>query len=528
MARSRIWRQLLGAALCVYLAGGDESAEMNQETEKLRRQTADVLGLPGGTLCSALGLERNPYYELALQVATSSVCLKCCLLLAVHLRQGGAGEGDGVRKISAPPAPRRASKSEAPRRASAAAPRQVVPAAEPQPVADPIFESLRELPDVVEQHILSSGGGASSAAQEALKEEVRRKIQEAMENFQREQRQLAPSAAMPQAPPSESERSEFSELPNDPSDSSLEKPMMRYDEEPIEDENWAPFLYWVLQTVAAYIIALKVLFSMVHIHMHSLWSPYIYLCYAWANTGLLATGVQAAARLQRPRLRRLVFGAAQADAWSSYRPVPLSEAELALLLRPHQDPPEDSQRPQPASLADARAMLQRALQAVSTPRSAAPPRALNPHPEPTPPPSPPPELDDQVLSTLTKMLLPLVLPLGFVAVTHTLPFMVAYIWVTAITFLVLGFAVFLLQRCDPDEWWSEAAEFVLQFVLTAVVTVFVQISVIVMTRVYAGALREGGYLDTLLEHFFADAAAPPAPCPWASLSRMLDLTLRWT
>lgn len=129
------------------------------------------------------------------------------------------------------------------------------------------------------------------------------------------------------------------------------------------------------------------------------------------------------------------------------------------------------------------------------------------------------------------MCLPELVPLAFMLVTHTVPFLFMFLWLTIAVLVVLylsylavkGFA----QICtsQPRSRMLRQAQ-VLMFLAYIFITMYIHTSVQVMTRVFAGEWRHGGFFDSLWWHLILDTDALTR-CPWTNAVRWVDLPLRW-
>jgi hypothetical protein len=262
-------------------------------------------------------------------------------------------------------------------------------------------------------------------------------------------------------------------------------------------------VYWSVQAIMSYVVLCSVGISMIGMPDRGVWQHYCLLLYAVSNCGILPSGGQAFAFL--------------VDWWQY-------EA-LTTMPASYSTPPESSYR---------------ALQSVPTSPTGLPELA-----GPFPPRSASYAAIDKDMQRrqsevnemkwkFVLMCLPQIVPVAFMLVTHTIPFLFAYLWLTLIaalvTYLFVALAKIIVRRTskDPRQRILRQAK-VLAFVFQLVTTLYIHASVQVMTRVYAGEWRHGGYFDSLWLHLLVDDGGGWfSDCPWFSIVRLIDAPLRWT
>merc|ERR1712176_918123 len=119
------------------------------------------------------------------------------------------------------------------------------------------------------------------------------------------------------------------------------------------------------------------------------------------------------------------------------------------------------------------------------------------------------------------------LPLLLMFLTHTRIFILCYPWVLlifAVVGAVIAFACsvlihFVTASIQIRGTRGREAQVVL-LVAALFAAVFMQMSVSVMTRVYAGEWQHGGYLNRIFQHLLSDSGSPNS-CPNSSNSLQL-------
>jgi len=220
------------------------------------------------------------------------------------------------------------------------------------------------------------------------------------------------------------------------------------------------------------------------------WAHYCLLIYAVSNSGMLPTGCQATAFLidwiYQEALTSMPSGRPEQED-DSYEPVGQSAGPSPSVSREPAEPLEEQQRQEEVS---------------------------------------------QMKPKYVLLCLPELLPLGLMALTHTIPFAFVFLWLTLLLMGLVYLAFKGLQvavrrsTADPLQRIHRQAQ-AINFLLQMLITTYVHVSVQVMTRVYAGEWRHGGYFDSLWLHLITDAD-PLAQCPWFSPVRLVDWPLRWT
>jgi len=127
--------------------------------------------------------------------------------------------------------------------------------------------------------------------------------------------------------------------------------------------------------------------------------------------------------------------------------------------------------------------------------------------------------------------LPELVPLVFMLVTHTIPFLFMFLWLSILMAIAGVLVVELVRQAVKRLAPTPRARIlrqtqVLMFLLYLFATIYVHTSVQVMTRVYAGEWRHGGFFDSLWWHLIVDADKL-SECPWWSGIRLVDMPLRW-
>mmetsp|Transcript_105886 Transcript_105886/g.330164 ORF Transcript_105886/g.330164 Transcript_105886/m.330164 type:complete len:429 (-) Transcript_105886:261-1547(-) len=250
-------------------------------------------------------------------------------------------------------------------------------------------------------------------------------------------------------------------------------------------------LYWALQAILSCVVMCSIGVTMIRIAGGAVWAHYCLLTYAVSNSGMLPTGCLA-----------LSFVA----DWLLFEGVttlPVNELE----------PTEDSYQP-------IGQLTELESDAPRRPRRSA--AEVRRH-------------QNEVAAMKPKFVLlclPELAPLLFMVVTHTIPFLLMFLWLTILLALI-GYGVVVLVRTAVKRWTAKPRARILRqtqvmmFLLYMFVTIYIHTSVQVMTRVYAGEWRHGGFFDSLWWHLIIDTEKM-APCPWYNMVRLIDFPLRWT
>jgi len=259
-------------------------------------------------------------------------------------------------------------------------------------------------------------------------------------------------------------------------------------------------VYWSVQAIMSYVVLCSVGISMIGMPDRGVWQHYCLLLYAVSNCGILPSGGQAFAFLvdwwQYEALTTMPAShSSPADAsYRALQSVPVSPTGLPELAAPRT-----------TSYAEIDKDNQRRLNEVN-----------------------------EMKWKFVLMCLPQIVPVAFMIVTHTIPFLFAYLWLTLIaalvTYLFVTLAKNIVRRtsADPRQRILRQAK-VIAFVFQLVTTLYIHASVQVMTRVYAGEWRHGGYFDSLWLHLLIDSRGGSfSTCPWFSIVRLIDTPLRWT
>jgi len=253
-------------------------------------------------------------------------------------------------------------------------------------------------------------------------------------------------------------------------------------------------MYWGAQAVLALLVTCSVGVSMLSVGDKGVWSHYCLLTYALSNCGILPTGCQAAAFLAD-----WLYCDAVTTLPDDAEPQPEDPSYQAVM--------------QPVGPGGLPSASLRAAPAAEEERQRA-------------------EEVSQMRPKFVLLCLPELLPLAFMVVTHTIPFMLVFVWLTLLVAAV-AYAGFLLARVLVRYMQLPARLRVLRqaqivsFGFQLMLTAYVHVSLQVMTRVYAGEWRHGGYFDSLWLHLLTDAD-PLAECQLFSFARVVDFPLRWT
>mmetsp|Transcript_66324 Transcript_66324/g.154075 ORF Transcript_66324/g.154075 Transcript_66324/m.154075 type:complete len:409 (-) Transcript_66324:125-1351(-) len=244
-------------------------------------------------------------------------------------------------------------------------------------------------------------------------------------------------------------------------------------------------LYWALQAILSCTVLCCIGVSMISIADGGVWPHYCLLMYAVSNCGMLPTACQA-----------LVF---LAD-WFFFEAIVSAPARLGAT---QQQPSVPSYQP---------------LEQTSPRRSDSARRRQE-------------EVND-MKPKFAILCMPELVALGFMVTTHTIPFMFMFLWMTLLILVVGYLVVRLVQRFVKTMWPDPRRRALHQMQIFALLfymflALYVHASVQVMTRVYAGEWRHGGYFDSLWWHLIIDTA-DLAPCPWFTFVRVVDFPLRWT
>lgn len=232
-------------------------------------------------------------------------------------------------------------------------------------------------------------------------------------------------------------------------------------------------VYWGGQLALSCILLLWMGVSMSSHRNQSAWSNYCLFCYAFANTGMVSSGVQMVAWLLAPR--------------------------VDLPWHPVWQAPQVGYKPMSTTVS-----AQLEAKKIS-------PDELN-----------------RATFNLAIVFLPVLLPLGALFLTHTVAFAVCYPWVILIVVVAAWAAVqmgrFLAQKLAASlsmNWRYDQIGF---FVYAIFATVLIQMSASVMTSLYAGEWQHGGYFDRVMQIVFTQSTQPCAGGPM----RSVDFMLRWT
>jgi hypothetical protein len=456
------------------------------EDDRSERLFTEFLGLQSTQLCPVFGFDENRDLGLAFQVLTSFLFLKLFLYIA-EASGGLAGPS---------PSPQR--------RISAETGSHVEPVAVATPSVTPrrkeALDELNHFSSVVDDHLGESsrlGGISSQSERDTERQELRDAIQDTIRKQQerwqtkRQQREESkspmqldrgrtllpnqqvkaeiPTAYAPlQASSSVSDPSGIAQDPVEPNDPTL---MM-------------PVIYWAWQVTMAVILQIAMLISLAHyanaggwrVERMSFWSHYNLYIFAFANSGMLPSAVQA------------VFWAYQFIVNSSMNIRVRAPTASTLQMRAVADPGTGSEGDDAFR-------------------------------------------EDEEVAHMSKWLLillvPLLLPLLLTTLTHMVPFAFTYVWMIALTAMLAAAGIYLLQLLGDylrlsTQRKGEAAILVMQLSLT----LLLHSSVKVMTYIYSGEFRHGGYFDHLLEHAFQDRFAH-GDCTWLSFNFLVDAVLCW-
>jgi len=247
-------------------------------------------------------------------------------------------------------------------------------------------------------------------------------------------------------------------------------------------------LYFALQAILSCMVTCSVGISTTRVADGSIWAHYCLLMYAVSNSGTLPTGCLALAFL---------------SDWFLFEGVTTFPVHELGPLDPSYQP--ISQAPEAGPGRPAR-------------RSAA---DVLRHQE---------EVAD-MKPKFVLLCLPELAPLVFMVVTHTIPFVFMFLWLSILmaiaSVVVIELVRLAVKRLTPTPRLRilRQTQF-LMFLVYAFATMYIHTSVQVMTRVYAGEWRHGGSFDSLWWHLIVDSDKL-AQCPWFSLVRVVDLPLRW-
>mmetsp|Transcript_64322 Transcript_64322/g.123787 ORF Transcript_64322/g.123787 Transcript_64322/m.123787 type:complete len:456 (+) Transcript_64322:88-1455(+) len=256
-------------------------------------------------------------------------------------------------------------------------------------------------------------------------------------------------------------------------------------------------VYWSVQAILSYVVLCSVGISMIGMPERGVWQHYCLLLYAVSNCGILPSGGQAFAFLvdwwnYEALTTMPASGSAPSDSsYKALRSAPASSTGLPELAAPRYDSIDKDTK-----------------------------RRMN-------------EVNEMKWKFVL-MCLPQIVPVAFMLITHTIPFLFAYLWLTLIAAIVTYLFVILAKNIvrrtseDPRERILRQAK-VLAFVFQLVTTLYIHVSVQVMTRVYAGEWRHGGYFDSLWLHLLIDSRGGSfSTCPWFRIVWVIDTPLRWT
>mmetsp|Transcript_38848 Transcript_38848/g.108065 ORF Transcript_38848/g.108065 Transcript_38848/m.108065 type:complete len:423 (-) Transcript_38848:120-1388(-) len=245
-------------------------------------------------------------------------------------------------------------------------------------------------------------------------------------------------------------------------------------------------LYWALQAILSCMVLCSIGISMINIADGGVWPHYCLLLYAVSNSGILPTGCQAVVFL--------------AD-WFYFEAITTLPVKDIVAMDPSYQPLSQPASSEPGRLGHSEAQKRQEEVADMKPKF--------------------------VLLCLPELIL-----MAFTVVTHTIPFMLMFLWLTVLLTFA-SYVILLLVRTGVKRYTAEPRLQVLRqaqvltFLVYLLTALYIHTSVQVMTRVYAGEWRHGGYFDSLWLHLIIDAEKL-AQCPWFSAVRVVDFPLRWT
>lgn len=436
-----------------------------RETYRAELWSKSFLGLSGGHLCKTFGFNKNSYSPLAAQMLTAFVILKLLMYLG-HRCWLQPPQAEEEEDVSGP--------------------------------EDPAIEELSRFNDMVEDRLGT--------------------LMTQVDNNKTEQA-AAPSAAPhhagaaaagPQAATAEADsawqrdvealKAEVQQRVAGIKDKWAKEKVTMHMPQPLKvsesesNEGWMAIVYLRGQAILSCVVLLQIGVSISTVpHEHDAWSTYCLFAYAYVNCGLMPSAL---------------LGVAYVIGLIGH---PL------FLVPQTSERPDPSYQPLPTDITG------------STVASAKKSRRIN---------------REQARQQATIALIPSFVPLACVAITHVVPFTVLYVWVAVIVLMLSQVIVRLAQLCDPllerlvqlpgVSLFLPAQRGLRQAELASIAFqvfagVFVLMSVLTMTRVYAGEFHHGGYLDQLLEHLIKDERIwMRSPCGWSNVNRIMDFMLRWS
>jgi hypothetical protein len=476
--------------------GWDVDPKMTED-HRSDRLLSDFLGLKDSELCPVFGFDRNTYHLLALQVITSFLILKLCTLLSTFLPyliqdrrqellspEPSPIEDDRCATPPREPDPLATLRSEQELGSALGSTLRPV-SLEDQPFTSDMRLAMQtrsrpqthlstSMSDDEPRSMMQGEDREIQALNEEFQDRLARILEDRRQKEQEEMKRAADESLM--AKQAEFELSQLEAAEN------ISLPPVVMDSEQNMIIPIVPVVYWAWQVIMALVLLCAMLFSMTHydgkwtqlMRSRGAWSHYNLFIFAYINSGMLPTAVQAFSYI----LTNMPVRPGSGTSYSSL----------------HNDGGDDMR------LLEIGSGGERAEQ----------------------------EELAEVNRRVFYLLLPLLMPFMAASVTHMVPFCFCYPWVVVLTAAItLGlvwvsrFVAAVVKASLKQE--SDAVMLVLQIVAC----LFAHSCVPVMTRVYGGEWRHGGYSNQLFTRVFR-GEFEHVECTWFSFSHGVDAVLRWT
>jgi hypothetical protein len=448
---------------------------LRNENHRSDRLLSDFLGLKDSQLCPVFGFDRNTYFLLALQVICGFAILKLCRMFSESVAapkevvQDLEPEEESGRRASAP-----ASFSAPPRkRTMSGDPFASGGVSVGDPFASGASSAFQPHGRSRQQNFVSFSSGFEDDSGQygedreisALNDEFQQRLAKILQDRRHQEHKSPAEHAMLSQDASRLDVSHFQE-----------STIAMEDEEPAGIPI-LPIVYWVWQVIMAFILLVTMIVSMTQyngawtelMRSRGSWAHYNLFIFAYMNSGMLPTGVQAFFYVITSMM----------DMQSRRGP---GGATRLLQVAPGEE--EAGER-------------------------AAPDLA-------------------EVNKRLFMLMTPMLLPLAAAALTHVMPFCFCYPWVLVLAGAFAAGLIMLIRFGAAQLKVSKRLEMdALMLLSQLVVCLFVHSGVPVMIRVFAGEWHHGGYSNQLFSRVFR-GEFEHTPCTWFSFSHGVDAVLRWT
>mmetsp|Transcript_82500 Transcript_82500/g.223527 ORF Transcript_82500/g.223527 Transcript_82500/m.223527 type:complete len:464 (+) Transcript_82500:184-1575(+) len=457
---------------------------LTNENHRSDRLLSDFLGLKDEQLCPVFGFDRNTYYLLALQVIVGFAILKLCRMLSESfaapkevVQDEEPEEGLGERRASAPPSFHHSPPSRKRSMSGSSDPFASMPRglSGGDPFASSASSALQTQGRSRQQNFVSFsstyedvGGGQHVEDREiaALNEEFQQRLAKILQDRRQQEQEIFKSPAEQAMMSQDASQLEFSQL----------DALTMGDEEPAGIPI-LPIVYWVWQVIMSFVLMVTMIISMTQyngawtelMRSRGSWAHYNLFIFAYMNSGMLPTGVQAVCHMITSLL----------EMQSRRGP---GGATRLLQIAPGEEEADDRAGPDAA----------------------------------------------EVNKKLFLLMLPMLLPLAAAALTHVVPFCFCYPWVLVLAGVIAAALIMLTRFGAAQLKISRRLEMdALMLITQLVACLFVHSSVPVMIRVFGGEWRHGGYSNQLFSRVFR-GEFEHVPCTWFSFSHGVDAVLRWT